>query len=177
MTEGYQEKEYIPLPELAYTAEVEKTGEYITLLAGYYGKYILDYQPADSDPELSFDMNLITEMMNSGVVFTPGLLNDEIQSRIGAFNRLYNYQMQDLYHSAFVILKGDLFHNLLEIALPVIYNFTTREWTIRPGLTYKPYDGIHIQAGYEGYIGPSGSLYDLVGPVLNSGYLSLKVMF
>ena len=76
-----------------------------------------------------------------------------------------------------MVLKGNFFYDKLELSLPVIYNFTSEEWTLRPGITYKPFDGVHIKAGYEGYYGGKGSLYDLLGPVLNSGFLSVKLVF
>ena len=36
---------------------------------------------------------------------------------------------------------------------------------------------VNNTAGYAGLYGPENSLYDLVGPVLNAGYLSLKISF
>jgi len=176
-TTSYHEKEYIPYPELAYTAEIERSGSNLTFLAGYYGKYISDFIPPVRTPELSFDSNMLVALMQSGLVITPDIVDDEIRNRIKAFNMLYNYQMEEFYHSAFVVLKSNFFYDKLELSIPVIYNFTSEEWTIRPGITYKPYDGIHLQAGYEAYYGPEGSLYDLIGPVLNSGYISVKVIF
>lgn len=176
-TNGYPEKEYIPFPELSYEAEIEWTGSNLTVVAGYYGKYILDYAASGRDPELSISNDDLAGIINSGITVTPDMLNSEITGRISAFNRLYNYQMEEIYHNGFVVIKSNFFHNFLELELPAVYNFTTDEWTLRPSITCKPADGIHIKAGYEGYIGPASSLYDMIGPVLNSGFLSVKIMF
>jgi hypothetical protein len=171
-TRDYIESEFIPFPELSYEAEIEKTGDHINLIAGYYGKYILDFIGPFSNPELKIDHESISEMINSGFP-----INEEIENKIDAFNRMYNYQLEEVYHSAFLVSSGNLFYNSLEYEIPVIYNITTGEWTIRPSLTIKPFDGFHLKVGYEGYFGRSGSLYDLVGPVLNSGFLSVKIIF
>ncbi|MBN1132659.1 MAG: hypothetical protein JXA39_06275 [Bacteroidales bacterium] len=176
-TQAYDEKEYIPYPELAYTAELERTGTNLNMMAGYYGKYITDFASLERSPELTFDSNMLIELLQAGITVTPEIIDNEIASRIKSFNRLYNYQTEEFYQSALAVLTGNFFYEKLELSLPVIYNFTTEEWTIRPALTYKPYDGIHLQAGYEGYYGPEGSLYDLIGPVLNSGFMAVKVIF
>ena len=70
-----------------------------------------------------------------------------------------------------------MWHDRFEITIPVIYNLTTDEWIAQPGISYKPVDGLRISAGYSGLFGPENSLHDLVGPVLNAGYLSVKLTF
>jgi hypothetical protein len=40
-----------------------------------------------------------------------------------------------------------------------------------------PADGFKLQAGYNGLWGEANSLYDLVGPVLNAGYISMTLKF
>ena len=54
---------------------------------------------------------------------------------------------------------------------------TTEEWIFRPDISSTPADGIKISVGYSGMYGPGNSLYDMVGPVLNAGYLSIKLTF
>jgi len=169
--------EYLPFPELSYTAEIERSGSYFTWIAGYHGKYILEYVPPAGDPSLSGGEDQLTELMKSGIQVTLEQIDDMIRGQIGAFNRLYNYQLEEVYHTAFTVLKGKVWQDQLELTLPIIYNVTTEEWIIQPGIAWLPYDGIRISAGYAGLFGPENSLYDLVGPVLNAGYLSFKLSF
>ncbi|MEN8157700.1 MAG: hypothetical protein ABFS10_12180 [Bacteroidota bacterium] len=148
--ESHETAEYLPFPELSYTAEVERSGRHFGLLAGYYGKYIIDYAPSLAEPSLL---------------------------HIRAFNRLYNYQMDQFYHTVFLVGSLSLWHDQVEIGLPLIHHLTTGEWTILPGISYLPTDGLKITAGFSGLYGSENSLYDMVGPVLNAGYLSVKLSF
>lgn len=170
-------QEYLPFPELAYTFEIERSGSYLTWIAGYYGKYILDYESPKGTPSLSAGEDQFAQMIQSGYPVTKQAIDDVIRNQIGAFNRLYNYQLEEFYHSAFIVLKGSVWQDRLEFSLPLIYNVTTEEWIVQPGIAWLPYDGIRISAGYSGLYGPESSLYDLVGPVLNASYLSFKLSF
>ncbi|MCK5138053.1 MAG: hypothetical protein KAR19_19875 [Bacteroidales bacterium] len=175
--ESYNELEYVPFPELSYTAEIERSGSNTTMLAGYYGKYILDYSAPVAEPSLNANQEQFFQLMQQGMELTGGALDGMIREQVGAFNRLYNYQLEKKYHTAYIICKWNLFHNQLELTLPVVYNMTTEEWILQPGVSFSPTDGIKISGGFSGLYGSKNSLYDLVGPVLNAGYLSLKLTF
>ncbi len=175
--ESYDIYEYVPFPELAYTAEIERSGTNITLLTGYYGKYILDYSAPVAEPSLSAGQEQFSQMMQKGPELTGKTIDGMITEQVDAFNRLYNYQLEEIYHTAYMIFKWDLWHNQVEITLPVIYNFTSEEWILQPGVSFSPTDGIKISGGFSGLYGPESSLYNMVGPVLNAGYLSLKLIF
>jgi hypothetical protein len=90
---------------------------------------------------------------------------------------LYNDQLEELYHSLFMVCNINLWHDQLELSMPLVYRLTTNEWIVQPGVEWNPWDGIRISAGFNGFWGNENTLYDLVGPVLNSGYLSLKLTF
>jgi hypothetical protein len=173
----HSEREYLPLPELAYTAEIERSGSYITLLAGYYGKYIMDFTPPSAPPSLSPSQDQFTDLLQKGLLLTPELIESAVSEQIGAFNRLYNYQLDEFHHAAFAVCEGRFWHDRLEFRIPLIYHITTEEWMIQPRISYLPSDGIRISTGFSGLYGPENSLYDLAGPVLNAGYLSLRLLF
>jgi len=175
--ESHKMVEYLPFPELSYTAEIERTGSYFSLLAGYYGKYILDYTAPGAEPSLSAGQEQFYQLLEKGVVLDSESIDGMIRERIGAFNRLYNYQIEQLYHTVFLVGKAFLWHDRFEITIPLIHNLTTGEWVIQPGVSYLPSDGLNISAGFSGLYGPEDSLYDLAGPVLNAAYLSIKLSF
>lgn len=175
------DREYLPLPEISYTAEIERSGSNLTLIAGYYGKYILDYTPSGADASLSADM----DPSAAGGLFQPGSVPDQeqmdqaVKEQIRAFNRLYNYQLEEFYHTIFMVGQAILAHELFKIKLPLIYNITTEELLIRPGIWYSPpgAEGFEIGAGFEGMYGPGNSLFDLVGPSMNAAWLSVRLSF
>lgn len=167
----------IPFPEISCTAELEYNAGTLTLLGGYYGKYILDYTEPVAEPALSVDAEQFMRLMQQSPVPDPSNLAGMIRQQLGSFNRLYNYQMEEVYHSLFLLASIQLFHEQVEIRAPAVWNLTTDEWNLHPGITFAPSDGIKISGGFSGFFGPGGSLYDLVGPPLNAGYLSVKITF
>ena len=176
-TENHNSAEYLPFPELSYTAEIEKSGSWLTVIAGYYGKYIIDYSPALAEPNLSAEQEQFLPLIQGGVNITSELVDAMVQEQISAFNRLYNYQLEEFYHSTFLVLKGDFLHNSLELSVPLIYNISTEEWIAQPSVSWMPADGLRVQAGFNGMWGGANSLFDLVGPVLNAAYLSMTLTF
>ncbi|MCP4312949.1 MAG: hypothetical protein GY790_16940 [Bacteroidetes bacterium] len=175
--ENFAGHEYIPFTELTYTAEMERTGTYLSLLGGYHGKYILEFTEPMAEPSLSASQDQFYQMAQQGLISEAGDMDQLIREQIGAFNRLYNYQIEEFYHTLFLVGKLLLWYNQVEVTLPLIHNLTTSEWIIRPGIAWMPADGLKISAGYQGMYGPDNSLYDMVGPVLNSGYMSVRVTF
>jgi len=175
--EKHEGLEYLPFPELSYTAEIEKSGSWLTVIAGYYGKYILDFIPAQAAPELSAEQEQFLPLVEGGIDLTSDVLDAAVREQISAFNRLYNYQLEEYYHSTFLVLKGDFFHSLLEVSVPIIYNISTEEWLAQPSVTWMPADGLRVKAGFSGLWGGENSLYDLVGPVLNAGFIAMTYTF
>jgi len=176
-TEKHDLLEYLPFPELSYTVEIEKSASWLTVIAGYYGKYIMDFTPALADANLSAGQEQFLPLMQEGISITSELVDAMLKEQISAFNRLYNYQLEEFYHSSFLVLKGDFLYSTLELSLPVIYNYTTEEWLAQPSISWMPADGIRLTAGFSGLWGGSNSLYELVGPVLNSAYLAMTLTF
>ena len=173
--DSHERKEYLPFPELSYTAEIEKSGSWWTVIAGYYGKYIMDFSPALAKPALSAEQEQF--LPQGEMIITSAFVDGMVREQVAAFNRLYNYQLKEFYHSTFLVLKGDFFHNTLEIHVPVIYNISTDEWVAQPSISWMPTDGIRVKAGFNGFWGGENSLYDMIGPVLNAGFISMTLTF
>ncbi len=171
------DKEYLPLSELSYVGELEKTGAWWNLVAGYYGKYIIDFFQAKAEPTLSTGQDIITILLKEGVIPTTDAVNQIIREQVSAFNRLYNAQLREFYHSVFVNLQAGWLNERLEVTIPLIFNMSTKEWMIRPELVYKPGGGITLSAGYQGMYAQEGELYDLVGPVLNAAWFTARLTF
>lgn len=169
--------EYLPFPEFSYTAEIERAISHGTLLAGYFGKHIMDYAASAAEPSLEADQEQFFQLIQSGLPVTGAMIDEVITGQIGAFNRLYNVQLEKTYHTVFLLWEGRFLYERLEIRVPLIYNVTTGEWIFQPGLSYAPADGIRISAGFNAFYGPEGSLVDLAGQVLNAAHLTLKLTF
>jgi hypothetical protein len=108
----------------------------------------------------------------------PGFdLENYVRQQVGAFNRLYNYQLNRYYHSAGIRIESDLIYGKLSPSFFTMYNFTSHDLLLIPEIKYKPADGLAITAGAEFYSGHSGSLYDIVDGFMNSVYVALRVDF
>lgn len=176
-TEERGSLEYLPFPELSYAGELEVGASWLTLIAGYHGKYILEFTSPEAEPSLSSGPAQFVPLIEAGIPITGAIVDEAVKGQIEAFNRLYNYQLEELYHSVFLVLRGDFLHDQLKLELPVVYNITTEEWVIQPALSWLAADGIQLKAGYHGFFGPSKSLFDMIGPTLNAGYLALTLSF
>jgi hypothetical protein len=152
--ESPESAEYLPFHEISYTAEIERSGTHYNMLAGYLGKYIIDYTVPLAEPSLLAGQQQIFELMQTGFIPTGEAIDGMIREQVGAFNRLYNYQMEELYHTLFLAVKMFLWHDQIELTIPVISYLTTHEWVFQPGISYKPLDGLNISAGYSALYGP-----------------------
>jgi len=176
-TYAHEGVEYLPFSELSYTAEIEKSASWLTAIVGYYGKYILGFTPALAEPSLSAEQEQFLPLMQRGEIITSQMIDGLVKEQLAAFNRLYNYQLEEYYHSAFILLKGSFLHDLLEISMPVTYNISTEEWMAQPSISWKPADGLRLKAGFNGFWGRENSLYNMIGPVLNASFVSMTLTF
>jgi hypothetical protein len=108
----------------------------------------------------------------------PGFdLNEYIRSQIGAFNRLYNYQIERNYHSAGIRIETDLAYGRVLPSVFTMYNFTSGDLLVIPEIRIKPADGLTITAGAEFYSGKKSSLFDIVDSFMTSIYIGIKADF
>lgn len=175
--EAQKSQEYLPYPELSYASELERSWDHLQLLAGYYGKYILDFRPPELEPGLEADLENFLPIFKPGIFPGAAELDPLLSEQVGAFNRLYNYQLENVYHSLYTNLRLQLFYQTLELSLPLIWHLTTREWILQPSVNYRATDGLSLKLGFEAFYGPEASLLDLVGPTINALFFSLRITF
>jgi hypothetical protein len=108
----------------------------------------------------------------------PGFdLEDYVREQVGAFNRLYNYQMKETYHSAGFRAEAELAYGKVLPSLFGIFNFTTSDLLVIPEIKIKPADALSLAFGAEIYSGRNSSLFDLIDDFMNGAYVSLRVDF
>jgi hypothetical protein len=172
---SYITNEYIPMKELKWVAGLDWSKENWRITGEYTGKFIPDFIESAMDPILGTEPDY-TKL--AGYLSTPGFdVNEYVRQQVGAFNRLYNYQLKKFYHSAGVRVEAELLYGKLLPSLFSLYNFTSKDITIVPEIKYKPADGLTIVAGAEIFSGKKGSLYDIVDDFMNTIYVALKVDF
>jgi hypothetical protein len=172
---SFKSHEYVPLPELKWILGTDWSSGVWRIIGEYSGKRVSKFIPSTADPLIGSepDYALFAQMMAD-----PGFdLSGYVRAQVGAFNRLYNYQLKRYYHSVAVRIETELAYGKLFPSVFSIYNFSSRDFLIIPEIRYKPSDGITITAGAEFYKGKKGSLYDITDDFMNSFYVSLRVDF
>ena len=167
--------EEIPFRQLEWVAGLDWTPGSVRLTAEYSGKKVLDFYSSPYDPILGTEPDLarLAELFN-----TPGFNPVEFtRLEIEAFNRLYNNQLHEYYHSAGLRLETDLLYGRLIPSVTTLYNFTSKDLTVRPALKFKPSDGVTLSAGYEYYHGTSGGMFDIIDDFMKAVYFSIRIDF
>ena len=172
---SYKTNEYVPMEEIKWAAGIDWMKGNWRITGEYSGKTIPGFEPSTVEPSLLSepDPALLGMMMSM-----PGFsLEDFMRQQVGAFNRLYNYQLEKSYHSGAIRVESDLFYGRLTPSVTALYNFTSHDLMLMPEVTYKPADGLTIVAGGDFLSGRKGSVYDIVDEFMNCFRLGLKVNF
>lgn len=172
---SYKTNEYVPMPEIKWTAGADWSSGVWRLTGEYNGKYITEFSPTTVAPVIGTepDYSQLAEMLS-----IPGFdIEAYVKQQVGAFNKLYNNQLKEFYHGVSMKVEAEILYGKLLPSLLTMYNFTSRDLLLIPEIKIKPADGFAITIGAELYYGRKGSLYDLVDDFMNGVYVSLRVDF
>ena len=172
---SYKTNEYVPLEEIKWVAGIDWMKGNWRITGEYSGKTIPGFEPSPVEPALLAEPDPAVLALLMSI---PGFsLADYMHQQVGAFNRLYNYQMEQFYHSGGIRVETDLFYGKLTPSVTALYNFTSRDLMLMPEVIYKPFDGLTIAAGGEFLSGRKSSVYDIVDEFMNCFKIGMKVNF
>ena len=97
------------------------------------------------------------------------------QSRL--FNRRIFNQQKRGNHAFSLTARKTFAYETITAELTGYYNLTSREYLIRPKLSWKASDNLTLSAGGHYMAGPKESIFDYSGPVMNGIFLELKASF
>jgi len=167
--------EYVPLREIKWVLGADISLGNWRITGEYTGKTMPGFEASPVDPIIGTEPDYVKL---AELLATPGFdLHEYVRQQVGAFNRLYNYQLERYYHSAGLRIEGDLAYSRLTPSVFTMYNFTTKELLVIPEIKLKPKDSLTIVLGAEIYNGPSGSLYDIVKDYMTGIYAGIKIDF
>ena len=172
---SYKTYEYVPLQEIKWVAGIDWMKGNWRLTGEYSGKTIPDFEPSAVEPLIGTepDPEILATLLS-----IPGFnLEEYVRQQVGAFNRLYNYQLEKSYHSGGLRVETDIFYGKLTPSFTALYNFTSHDLLVMPELTWKPVDRLTVTAGGEFYSGRDGSVYDIADDFMNCFKFGLKVNF
>jgi hypothetical protein len=102
---SYKTHEFVPLPEVKWATGLDISSGLWRIIGEYSGKIITDFYPAPADPVLATepDYAKLAELLAA-----PGFdIQEYVRQQVGAFNRLYNYQLKKSYHSAALRVEAE----------------------------------------------------------------------
>lgn len=169
------EVEYVPLEEIRWVAGSDYNPGNWKFNIEYSGKYIPDFRALSVLPLIGTepDYEQLAIMLQQ-----PGFdLSGYLRLQTEAFNRLYNYQMHEVYHSLGMRIEREMAWGRLIPSLFAMYNLTSDDLLLIPEIRFKPSDGFTITAGAEIYSGRKGSLYKIVNDFMESIYMGLRINF
>jgi len=171
----YRNNEYVPMPEIKWAAGLDYAPRNWRIIFEYSGKYITHFTGAEVEPLIGTEPDY-TKLLQ--LISQPGFdLREYVRKQTGSFNRLYNYQLEKIYHSAGLRVEREFAYGRFIPSLFGLYNFTSHELLFIPEIKIKPYDGVILTAGAEIYSGKQGSLYKLVNDFMESIYAGIRIDF
>jgi len=167
--------EEVPFPQVEWVAGIDWTPGSFRFVGEYSGKKVLGYYEPTVESligqEIDF-MQLAQQLALSGL--DP---NEFARMQTEGFNRLYNNQLKEYYHSAGLRVEVETLYGKLTPSLSTVYNFTSRDLVLIPKVTFKPADGVTLSGGLEYYSGVDKSMYDLIEEFMSSVFFSLRIDF
>ena len=173
--ESAETYEYIPFREINWVAGFDRSFGDWQIIGEYSGKAIPGFTPSTVDPVIGTDQDMAELAF---LMAYPSLdVEGYVRKQVAAFNRLYNYQLKQYYHSAGLKVERDFLYGKLKASMFTLYNFTSRDLLFRPELTVNPADPVTLNAGLDLFSGKKGSLYDITDEFLSCVRFSVKIDF
>ncbi len=169
---GYKGEIFVPNRDLRYVLGIDRSFGIFSMMVMYSGQYVFDFeemQMLENFPEIE------PEMLQQPVVW--GMLGPLMDQQLAGFNRIVFDQTKEIMHSLTARPAVSLFHNVLELEIFGLYNFSTEEWTLLPKMSWKVSDNLKLGIGGQYFDGPPNTRYDLIAPVFNGGFMELRYTF
>ena len=168
----YKGEIFVPNRDLRYVLGIDRSFRGFSMMVMYSGQYVFDFeemQMLESFPEIE------PEMLQQPAVW--GMLGPVMDQQLAGFNRVIFDQTKEIMHSLAARPAISLFHDVLDLEIFGLYNFSTKEWTLLPRLSWSVSDNLKLGIGGQYFEGPPNTRYDLIAPVFNGGFMELRYTF
>ena len=152
--DDYEDKSYMPNPDLQYVLGIDRTFGDFSLIAQYIGRYVIDFKELNEPADTTL-----------------------IDYELANYNRLFFGQTDGITHSLSLRPAVSLFYGTLSVETFGMYNITTDELLLFPKITYLITDALKLSIGANYYYGKENTLYDLIDKSMSSVFFELKASF
>lgn len=174
--EGFAE--HVPLPDIQYVLGVDREFGDLYLIVQYIGRTVLRWEAIQPTGLLDIAAGepLPPELLER-ILEDPEAAPRMARSEIERKTRMVHGQTEQVSHAAFLRLQYKLLQEALSLEVMGMFNFSTREWLLRPLVTYSVTDGLQVAAGAEVYGGPDQTLYGTVDEIMSAAFTEVKAFF
>jgi len=167
LTENITQKMYIPNNDIAYVAAIERDFNGFVTILQYIGKYTLDFAGL-TEPVLADPMNMMAQLQYA---------TEMIKYESALINRKIFHQREEMNHAVSLAVSKDFSYETANIELSGLYDFTSKEYLIRPKLTWKTGGGLTVSAEYSYMKGIEKSVFSYAAPIMNGAFIEIKANF
>jgi hypothetical protein len=173
---GYQDRVHAPRPDLQYVLGVDRAFGPVSVILQYMGRYVLDWQ-REGSPEDPVEPDALARFMPPLPASLERRITGSIEQELAMRNQVLFSQTERVQHLLTARVEWVTLHDALSLSALGMVNLTTREWLVFPKLGYRISDALITYAGAEVYVGPAGTLLDLIDEHLTAGYAELRYSF
>lgn len=158
---------YIPKNNMNYVAAIEFNVSEVTAILQYIGNYTLNFQSLEI-PELTNPLDPLAQI---------DYIQKTIRYESELMNRKIFHQQESTNNGLSLTLSGNFAYETLNAEISCFYDFTSEEVLIKPQASYKLSDALSITAGYHFMRGEEKSLFGYAAPIMNGGFIELKINY
>jgi hypothetical protein len=157
----------VPFSNFRYVAGAEREFSGFHLVAQYVGQWVNGFtELREPIPESMTDPLALQKYAREMIEFSTAL-----------FNRKIFRQEQKTDHALNLNVTRSFGYDLWRSDISMYYNFSSEEYFLRGSLGWKMTDALSLKAGCFLSGGPSESLFDYAGPILDGGFFEFKLTF
>jgi hypothetical protein len=172
----YEDFIHAPNPDLQYVLGVDSEFGEVSVIAQYSGRYVFDWAELP-EPTEDIDLAQLATIPEPLPNFIVQQVTGTIDMELALRNQLLHTQSKEVQHSASLRVEWRTLHDTLSLSVFGMANFSTKEWLVYPRIGYSITDGMILTVGGEIYVGPNGTLLDMIDERMSAGYTELKILF
>lgn len=147
--------DYLPNPDFQWVVGADRTWGDFMVNFQYFGRWVFNFETLEKPQDLS---KLFAHILKEN-------------------NRMFSSQQHQMAHSFSLRIAQKLFRETLDINAFGMYNVSTKEFMLRPKISYFISDAMELSAGMEYFSGPDDTLYGWIDEIVNAGFIELKILF
>lgn len=162
-------KNQIQLPNnsIAAVGAIEIPKGNFLLLLQYIGAFTLNY----------IDLKKPVAIQNMHQIEQKHYIEEMIFYETAQYNRQIFHQQEKLNHAFSFTARQMLAYQTLELEVTTYYNITSKEWMLRPNVSWKANQTIRLTIGAQLMNGETGTVFYHASKIMNGVFVELKTAF